>query len=95
MGKAKKQKISKRERLLNKVFSTAIIKVLSLPTMDGTKLAYGDARKVLKYTMHLLKDEMQKKEIECNAKDDSAVGAVGFEIRALSRDEWKNLLTRD
>lgn len=64
-----------------------------MQTLDETTLTYGEAIKVLKHTIHLIREEAQKSEIENKTKESMC---VGFEIRSLSRDEWKeNLLARD
>lgn len=89
----KKVKKDKKQDLLNKIFSAAIMELLSLQTLDETTLTYGEAIKVLKHTIHLIREEAQKSEIENKTKESMC---VGFEIRLLSRDEWKeNLLARD
>ena len=82
MGK----KIGEKQKFLNKIFSTGIIKLLSMPTMDGTKLTCGEAEKVLEHTLHLLRSEMKKEEVKDNIGYSEY---LGFEIRSLSKEEWR------
>ncbi|MEY8265135.1 hypothetical protein AALA79_01960 [Lachnospiraceae bacterium 64-25] len=86
-----KEKNRTKQKLLNKIFSTSIIRLLSLPTLDGTRLTYGEAEKVLKYTMHLLKDEMKKTGVRDRPEDSEC---TGFEIKALTQDKWKEKVER-